>query len=343
MPNLGFKAVSSQATLSNAQREKSRASDTAAAHLVSRVPRAYREETVAQILETLRQESLEYTDEVYLFDQQGEWVGSVDLTTVLQSPNDVTIGSLLDSMTPWVRADSDQEDVAAHAIEHRLAAVPVVDAAGKLLGVVPPKAIAGILRDEHLEDIARMAGITHANRHTHRERLATPVLEKVKRRLPWLLVGLVGSAAATLLIAEFEEILATHLAVSFFIPALVYLAGEVGSQSVSVAVRDLSSPKPALKKLIFKEFMTGSLIGILLGSLMAFWTWQVFGDDLLWLSIGIAVAVTAMMSTVIGLLLPWIFETLDMDPALGSGPIATILQDVATIVVYLLVVVAILG
>jgi magnesium transporter len=335
--------MGSQMTLSEARTDERRSSDTAAAHLVRHVPRAYLDETVRQVFERLRQESLEYTDQVYLFDQQDAWVGSVDLTTVLQSPNNVTMGSLLDTTTPSVRPETDQEDVAAHAIEHRMTAVPVVDRAGTLLGVVPPKAIAGILRDEHLEDIARMAGITHANRHTHRERLATPILEKARRRLPWLIVGLVGSAAATLLIAEFEGILTTHIAVSFFIPALVYLAGAVGSQSVSVAVRDLSSPQPALKKLIFKEFMTGSLIGILLGSLMAFWTWQVFGEDLLWLSIGIAVALTAMMSTVIGLLLPWMFETLDMDPALGSGPIATILQDVVTIVVYLLVVVAILG
>ena len=335
--------MGSQMTLSEARTDERRSSDTAAAHLVRHVPRAYLDETVRQVFERLRQESLEYTDQVYLFDQQDAWVGSVDLTTVLQSPNNVTMGSLLDTTTPSVRPETDQEDVAAHAIEHRMTAVPVVDRAGTLLGVVPPKAIAGILRDEHLEDIARMAGITHANRHTHRERLATPILEKARRRLPWLIVGLVGSAAATLLIAEFEGILTTHIAVSFFIPALVYLAGAVGSQSVSVAVRDLSSPQPALKKLIFKEFMTGSLIGILLGSLMAFWTWQDFGEDLLWLSIGIAVALTAMMSTVIGLLLPWMFETLDMDPALGSGPIATILQDVVTIVVYLLVVVAILG
>jgi len=335
--------MGAEVTGDNKQHNEERPSDTAKAHLVRRVPRAFLQETVKQVMERLREEALDFTGAVYLFDQQDRWLGSVDLTTVLQSPNDKTMGSLLDTTIPSVRPDTDQEDVAAHAIEHRLTAVPVVDEAGMLLGVVPPKSIAGILRDEHLEDIARMAGITHANRHTHRERLATPVLEKTKRRLPWLIVGLVGSAAATLLIAEFEEILATHLAASFFIPALVYLAGAVGSQSVSVAVRDLSSPKPTLKKLVFKEFLTGSLIGILLGSLMAAWTWYVFGDGLLWLSIGIAVVVTSMMSTVIGLLLPWMFETLDMDPALGSGPIATILQDIATIVVYLFVVVAIMG
>ena len=335
---MGFQLISS-----DAQHTRRRASDTAAAHLVKCVPKAFLQETVKDVLQRLREEAFDFTDAIYLLDPQGRWIGSVDLNTVLQSPNDKTVGSLLETTIPAVRLDMDQEDVAAYAIEHRLTAVPVVDEAGLLLGVVPPKAIAGILRDEHLEDIARMAGITHANRHTHRERLATPILEKTRRRLPWLVVGLVGSAAATLLIAEFEEILASHLAVSFFIPALVYLAGAVGSQSVSVAVRDLSSPKPALAKLVFKEFMTGSLIGILLGGLMAAWTLYVFGDSLLWLSIGIAVAVTSMLSTVIGLLLPWMFEALDLDPALGSGPVATILQDVVTIVVYLLVVVAILG
>ena len=330
-------------TGSDADLTQGHATDTAAAHLVTRVPRAFLEETVGDLLERLRQDPLDFTDVIYLFDQRGGWVGSAELTAVLQSPNGQRLHGLLDPRTASVSPDTDQEDVAAHAIEHRLTAVPVVDDSGKLLGVVPPKAIAGILKDEHLEDIARMAGITHANRHTHRERLATPVLEKTKRRLPWLIVGLAGSAAATLLIAEFEDILASHLAVSFFIPALVYLAGAVGSQSVSVAVRDLSSLQPALRQLVFKEFLTGSLIGILLGSLMAAWTWYVFSDGLLWLSIGIAVAVTAMLSTVIGLLLPWMFEALDLDPALGSGPVATILQDVVTIVVYLLVVVTILG
>ena len=143
-----------------------------------------------------------------------------------------------------------------------------------------------------------------------------------------------GSALATAMMARFESALAAHIAVVFFIPAIVYLADAVGTQSEAVAVRGLSLTGADLAPLLAGEFGTGILIGLVLGMLAFLLVWLSFGSAALAMTVAIALVVASSVATTIGFLLPWLFARLGYDPAMGSGPVGTVVQDVLSLLIY---------
>lgn len=199
-------------------------------------------------------------------------------------------------------------------------AVYVLDNRQRLLGLVPMATLlgAGILRNDH-QARAALEGGRFAN---------------ASRRLPWLLIGLAGGALATWVMASFEAELERRIAVAFFVPAIVYLAGAVGTQSVAIAVRGLSLSQLSLRALTTSELVTGVIIGLVLAAL-AFPAIVFFlGDLQLAIAVCLALVIASALSTTIGLLLPWFIWKGGGDPALGSGPVATILQDILSLLAY---------
>ncbi|HEY6562313.1 MAG TPA: magnesium transporter [Polyangiaceae bacterium] len=159
-------------------------------------------------------------------------------------------------------------------------------------------------------------------------------MRRARHRLPWLLVGLAGSMVAAVVVSRFERVLETNLAVAFFVPAIVYMADAIGTQTEAIVVRGLSLSRLSLRHLLFDELRTGLLIGTTLGVLSFPVVAIAFGDVRLAMSVSAAILVAGGMATSIGLLLPWLFQRMGSDPALGSGPVATIIQDVLSLLVY---------
>jgi len=240
--------------------------ETAGQLLVARVPRAGPDEKAASALSRLRGHVFDYAGAVYLVTADEKLAGVVPMTRLLAAGADTPLQELAMPSIPTVHAGTDQERVASLAIHHGVPAVPVVDRAGALLGVVPPDVLLEVLRHEHVEDLHRLAGIRH---ETGRARTAieAPPLRRARDRLPWLLAGLAGSALATVVVASFEQALQAKLAIAFFIPAIVYLADAVGTQTETVAVRGISLSHAPLVRLISGEARTGALIGLTLGTL----------------------------------------------------------------------------
>jgi len=309
--------------------------ETAARHMVERVPRGTADENVGTMLAGLAGGEFDTANAVYVLDNDDRLLGIVTLRRLLGEGMQRRLGDIMVSPRGTVLPDVDQELVAFAAIEHDLAEVPVVDEHKRLLGVVPPRALLRIQSREHSEDISRLVGMrrdTEVARHAIEDNAAIRALQ----RLPWLLVGLVGGGFATWLMATFEAQMQSRIAVAFFIPALVYLAGAVGTQSVSVAVRGLSISRMTLAELTRSELLTGMLIGLALAGLSYPVILFTLGDGRLAIAVCIALVVASTLSTTIGLLLPWTLWKLDMDPALGSGPVATILQDLVSLGAYFL-------
>ena len=159
---------------------------------------------------------------------------------------------------PGIVPESDREEAASSAIRLGVASLAVCDAAGRFVGAVPAGALMSILRDEHMEDLHHMAGILGKSEAAKKALTASPH-RRALYRLPWLLVGMAGSAVATGMMARFEATLTAHIAVAFFIPAIVYLADAVGTQSEAVAVRGLSLAETGLLSLVAGELGTGIL------------------------------------------------------------------------------------
>jgi magnesium transporter len=209
----------------------------------------------------------------------------------------------------------------------------VVAADGHPLGLIPALALIETLAQEHHEDIHRLAGILRM-RAKDRHALDDPPLSRAGRRLPWLLAGLALSTAATALMAGFERALQANVAIAFFIPALVYLADAVGTQTEAIVVRGLSTRMRPLIPLLFSELITGVLIGLPLSILAFLGIWLVFQDFRLAIGVAAALFAASVIASMLGLLLPWLLARSGSDPAFGSGPVATIIQDVLTIAIY---------
>ena len=242
---------------------------------------------------------------------------------------------------PCVQADVDQEKIASLALHHILNAIPVVDSNNYLLGVIPSEALLHILRREHVEDIHHIAGIGRESERA-REAIELPPIRRARDRLPWLLLGLVGSIFATWVVARYEQVLGKHVAIAFFVPGLVYLADAIGTQTEAIAVRGLSLSHAKLSTLVAGELRTGLLIGLILGVFTLPLIWLVFGDLRLAAGVALAVFCAGGVATTIGLVLPWLLGRLGTDPAYGSGPLATVIQDLLSLVIYFAIVSSIL-
>jgi len=304
--------------------------ETAARHLVTRVPRAALEERADAVLARLTGQTFDCAESVCVVGAAGELTGLVPLTRLLAAAPGARLADLALRPAPAVAPDTDQETVANAAIRHGIAAVPVVDAARRLLGVVPPQALLEVLRHEHVEDLHRLAGIARESVQA-RAALEAP---RVRDRLPWLLVGLAGSTLAAALMASFEASLQANVAIAFFVPGIVYLADAIGTQSEAIAVRGLSLSHAPVQRLLLGELRTGILLGLVLGGLGALGVWLWLGEPRLASAVGIALAAASAVATTIGFVFPWLFASLGRDPAFGSGPLATVIQDVLSIAIY---------
>jgi magnesium transporter len=270
---------------------------------------------------------------VYVVDELDRLLGVVPLPRLLAVSGDSRVTDVMTADVPSARPDQDQEAVALLAMRHDLPAVPVVDEAGRFLGVVPGPALLRVLWREHTEDIHRLAGILREGEQAHSAIEGVP-WSRAFRRLPWLLVGVTGGVIATAVMARFERVLEARLAVAFFIPAIVYLADAVGTQTEAIVVRYLSGGHAPFWRLLRGELLTGLLIALCLSLVVFPVTLLAFGDTRLAVAVTVAVAAAGLVASGVGLVLPWLLSLAGKDPAFGSGPVATIIQDVLSLLIY---------
>ncbi len=322
-------------TLSNANGARAPI-DSVRTYLVASVPVAELGARVEDVRAVLAKESFEDASHVFVLDAHRRVAGAVPVAALLSAADGASVDALLRAEAwPVVVDTTDRETAASLAIRAGVAAVPVCGEDGRFVGAVTSDSLLRILRAEHLEDLHHMAGIMGRSEEA-REALAAPPWRRALFRLPWLAAGLAGSALATLLMSRFEQALSANIAVAFFVPAIVYLADAVGTQSEAVAVRGLSLTKGSLIALLASEIGTGVLIGLAIA--LAAWplTYLAYGDAALASAVSCALLAASSVATSIGLALPWAFDRAGFDPALGSGPVATVIQDLLSIVIYLM-------
>jgi magnesium transporter len=317
------------------------APETAGRLMTQRVLRARPEDTVGTLRRRLLAEKPELSDPILAVDTAGHYCGAIRLASLLGAGEHRKAHELADPGWPSVVAATDQEHVAELARTNALSAVPVVTESGRALGCIPAARLLDVLWREHTEDINRLAGILKPL-HAASYALDEPPLHRAGRRLPWLLVGLAGSFLATAVMAAFEPMFADNVKLAFFVPAIVYLADAIGTQTEAVAVRGLSVAHRPFWHLLSGEAAAGFLIGAVLAAIAFAAVFAAYSDVRLGAVVAVAIIAAGTIATTIGLSLPWLLARMGLDPALGSGPVATIIQDVLSILIYVLAVVAIL-
>jgi magnesium transporter len=193
----------------------------------------------------------------------------------------------------------------------------VVDEHGRFQGLIPPHRLADILLREHDEDLDRLGGFLASTADTRTASEET-VGRRLWHRMPWLAVGLVGAMASAGLLAGIEDQIASNLAVAYFIPAIVYLADAVGTQTETLAIRGLSVGV-GIGRIARREALTGLLVGCLLAAAMLpLISW--LHDPALALAVSVSVLAASTIATLVAMALPWLLNRLGRDPAFGSGP-----------------------
>jgi magnesium transporter len=280
---------------------------------------------------------------VFVVAADGRLVGVAQIGDLLGTVASTPVSALMKAVNCHVvTPDTDREEAASMAIRAGASTLAVCDREGRFIGAVPAAALMSILRDEHLEDLHHIAGILGKSEVARAALVASP-LRGAMLRLPWVLIGLVGSTIITAIMARFETSLSAHIAVAFFIPALVFLADSVGTQSEIVAVRTFSLSDTSLLSLFLEELATATIVGLVLSGLALPLVWIAFGSLMLGLAVAIALFFATAVATALGVLLPWLFDRFGFDPALGSGPIATVFQDAFTLIIYLVTAAALLS
>ncbi|HEX5767882.1 MAG TPA: magnesium transporter [Burkholderiales bacterium] len=305
-----------------------------ASHLVERAARARGHETAGAVLTRLAKEKPASVELVLVVDDHHRLQGVVPLAKLFAAAAQAKLKDMVAHGFPTVRPETDQEHAASLALHHGVDALPVVDAKARALGVMPSQALLQVLRREHVEDLHRLAGIQREAAQA-RHAIEDPPLRRARHRLPWLLVGLAGSALATAAMTAFESTLSSTIAVAFFVPGIVYLADAIGTQTEAIAVRRLSLTRAGLARLLAGELRTGMLLGGILGVASFFPVWLIFGHLPLAAAVATAIFAAGTMAAGLGLLLPWWIARTGRDPAFGSGPLATVIQDVLSLLVYL--------
>jgi magnesium transporter len=311
---------------------------TAERHATTSVPVTSRDETVSKLLARLRGTTLDSAS-VAAVCQGERLVGLATIERLLGAPPDATVEAVMDDDPPTVSPHTHQEHVAWAAFQHGEPGIAVVDDEGAFLGLIPAQALLGVLLEEHDEDLARLGGYL-SGASTALSASTERVGRRLMHRLPWLLVGLVGALVAAVVVGAFGEQLEEQVLIAYFVPGVVYIAAAVGMQTETLVIRGLSLGV-GIRRVAVRELLTGGLLGLALGALAFPLVWAGWGEVGVAAAVAVAMVLASCIATSVAMLLPWTLRRFGKDPAFGSGPIATVIQDLMTVTVYFLTAAAI--
>ncbi len=307
---------------------------TAAELMTVDIPRGDGYHTVGTMVATLRRHTWDEVGHVYLVDDQAALVGQVPIERLLQAKESTLLAELKGTPPIEVLPGDAAEMVALRAVERHDADVAVIDGRRRLLGAIPIGRLLALLHDEHVDNFLRMGGVSRVGLQSSS---GHQTLNAVGTRMPWLLVGLAGGFLAGGVVSAFEVALKREVALAFFLPLVVYMADAVGTQTETVLVRRLAYGEVALWPQLTSEAMIGASIGAIVAVVAAGGLWLWNGHPSLAMVVGASLGVTAIAATVMASLLPLGLLRLGADPALASGPVATFVQDIVSVGIYLMI------
>jgi magnesium transporter len=314
--------------------------DVAAEHATNRVPIAAPQDTAESVLIRALSPGYDSVTDIAICDEQ-RFCGLLRLEDLLAAAPATPVVTLMDPDVPVVSPGVDEEIVAWQLVQHGERSLPVADADGRFIGLIPPARMLRVLVEHHERDLARLGGFLH---EAAQARLSSEerVSRRLWHRLPWLIVGLVGTMLAAELLKAFEAQLTRTVALALFIPGIVYMADAVGTQTETLVVRGLSVGV-SIRSVLRRELLTGLLVGLTLAGLLLPYLLLTQDNTTVAATVALALLASCSIATLVAMALPSLLHRLGSDPAFGSGPLATVIQDLLSILVYLGIATALIG
>lgn len=304
-----------------------------------------KEMSVKEALDKLRRNKEEMKDKetiyaLFVVDKERRLIGALSLRDLVLAEEEEKVEDIMNTEIIKIWTREDQEKVAKVLQDHDLLALPVVDREDRLVGIVTVDDAMDVMEQEATEDMFEKAGLSalHQKELGKSASLVRGNLFKVCQvRIPFLLITLVGGMLAGAVIDTFEETLAAVTAVAIFIPAIMDMGGNTGTQSSTIFTRAWVLGQIDVKNFLryfFREIGIGLTMGVLLGIMAAFVAtfWQ--GNPWLGAAVGLSMALTMTLAAMLGFLIPYLLVKAGFDQAAGSDPILTTLKDITGLTIY---------
>jgi magnesium transporter len=299
---------------------------------------------IEEAIAYLRQQALARVGTLYyayVLDDQDRLAGVISVRELLGAAADKTVAQVMRTDVVRVSEDTDQEDVARLLARHDLSAIPVVDAEGRLVGIVSADDILDVVREEATEDFQRLGG-TQPLTDSY---LRTSLPLMMVRRGGWLAALFLGELLTASAMSRYQDDIARSVALALFVPLIISSGGNSGSQATTLVIRAMAVGEVRLRhwwRVLSREAGTGLALGLLLAALGAarVLAWQLwfgsYGEQALPLAAIVASSLVGVVlwGSVSGAMLPFILRYVGLDPASASAPLVATVVDVTGIVIY---------
>lgn len=311
------------------------AEDTAGRRVSVRYLEAREDWTAARTIAHFRKVGryVDITNYVYVVDRKGRPVGVASLRDILLSEDSTPLSEIMYTKIVTIVATAKQEEAAQLLEQYDFVALPVINEAGRLIGIINVDDIIDVMQEEATEDIQRLGGSSPLEEPY----LKTPLRSLFRSRVGWLLVLFVAESFTGTIMRHFEHVLEQVVALAFFIPLLIDTGGNSGSQASSMITRAIALGEVNMKH-FFQVTWREARVSIALGLVMAaaaFLRALMLGESaLLGLTVGITICLVVMVGTTVGAALPLIGKRLGIDPAVFSAPLITTVADGLGLFIY---------
>jgi len=305
---------------------------------------ALREDSTAkEAIESLQKEHLDVEMPFYLYaiDEYGKLVGVSSLRQLVVVPPESPLKDFMATDVFSVQTSMDQEEVAKIVARYDILAVPVVNETNQLEGIVTVDDVIDIFREEATEDILKMAGVSGD------EFVETQSVARSTRiRLPWLFASCIGGIIAFFIIGHFEGSLRKLAYLAAFIPIIMGMGGNIGTQTSTIVVRGLATGRLNIRdtwSVVFKELAIGFILGMVYGFLIGMVAQLRYSTIQVAISVGLAVISSMSVAALVGSLVPMGFARINIDPAVATGPFVTTAIDIISVYFYFEIATTLLG
>ncbi len=295
--------------------------------------------TVGDAISTIQALSEEKDLSFYLYVTkgiEGLLTGVLSLRELLLYSSDRKLKDILNPRVIAVSASTDQEEVAHLVSRYNILAIPVIDDNNKLIGIITVDDVIDVIREEATEDFLQMAGAGK-----DQEILLKSTMDNVLTRAPWLFASWIGGILAAMVISSFEDELQQILALAAFIPIVMGMGGNIGTQSSTIVVRGIATGRVnvhELWRIVFKETKVGFLLGCFYGLILGLFAYFSYNEPFQFgLVVGFSILFAMVLAATVGTIVPLVLKKLNIDAAIATGPFVTTSIDILGVVAYFLI------
>ncbi|MGL6106599.1 magnesium transporter [Romboutsia sp.] len=283
---------------------------------------------------------------VYVVDNEERLVGVLSLRELIIARDSVIVEDLMSENIISVYVDEDREEAVRLVSKYNLIAIPVVDREQKLKGIITVDDIIDVMEEEATEDMYKFAGTSEQERDAVEKVNPKPreqIVSSVRGRIPWLIITLIGGLLSTLMLSKLDFIMnPTYASLVFFIPVVMGMGGNIGTQSSALTVMALSNKDLEFSNVI-REGIVGLITGLICSVIIAIITFIFMKDINIVLIVSLSLFINMIVGAMIGAFMPVLLKKLDVDPSIISAPVIATALDVTGIAIYLVITMGLLS